>query len=189
MAKYCTNCGAVLEDDAVFCPECGMRTDYTAEGEALVSAGTAAGPAAASLVSEETIPSAAPSPEAIKAETAETVKAEQVQQTAPPIPPAPSPVKEELPERSKEISTAGYFWLMLLYAIPILGFIAMLIFGLAARNKNLRNHARAHLVWIIVIIVVSVLLYLTIRIALKAAGVEIDWETLMQNIRDLIPVN
>ena len=26
MSKFCTNCGATLEDDAVFCPECGTRS-------------------------------------------------------------------------------------------------------------------------------------------------------------------
>ena len=78
---------------------------------------------------------------------------------------------------------------MLLYHIPFLGFIAMLIFGLSAGNRNLRNYARAHLVWIIVMILLFVLLYVVTRIILRAAGVEIDWETLFQNIRNLVPVN
>jgi len=29
MSKFCTNCGAKLEDDSVFCEECGTRVDQS----------------------------------------------------------------------------------------------------------------------------------------------------------------
>ena len=166
MSRFCSNCGASLEDDAVFCPECGVRADGSIPENGSAPAG--------GEPSAEDFADAASAPEpAVQAEPA----------------PAPEPAAENAPERSREISTAGYFWLMLLYHIPFLGFIAMLIFGLSASNRNLRNYARAHLVWIIVMILLFVLLYVVTRIILRAAGVEIDWETLFQNIRNLVPVN
>lgn len=178
MSKFCTNCGATLDDDAVFCPECGIRFD-TAPAE------EAAGPAAAA----EPAPEVRPEPREEVRPQPETVRPEQVQYAAPPAP-APVPVPEAAPEpvkRSKEISTGGYFWLMLLFAVPVIGFIAMLIFACAVKNRNLRNFARAHVVWIVVLLILAILLWVVTKLALKAAGVVIDWEALFENIKNAVP--
>ncbi len=204
MSKYCTNCGATLDDDALFCPECGTRIEAVPAAAALAAeealapeSDAAQEEISASMPEPDPEPFAASSPapeagpEVRKPEPPrpETVRAEQVTQTAVPVPPAaPLPQPEPAPERSKEISTAGYFWLMLLYSIPLIGFIAMLIFSFAAKNKNLRNFGRAHLVWIVVCLVLTIILVLTSAILLRIYHVEIDWEQLMQNLRNLIPV-
>ncbi len=181
MSKFCTNCGAPLEDDAVFCPECGTRFDTSPAAEETPA------PEIRPEPQEGVKPEpAAPEPEAVKPQP-ETVKPEQVRQTAPPAP-APAPVPAAEPEkRSKEISTAGYFWLMLLFAVPVVGFIAMLIFACAVKNKNLRNFARAHVVWVIVVLIIAIALWILARVALKAAGVVIDWQALFDNIRNAFP--
>ena len=31
MAKFCSNCGEKLEDNAAFCPECGQKLEVQAE--------------------------------------------------------------------------------------------------------------------------------------------------------------
>lgn len=171
MSKFCTNCGATLEDDAVFCPECGTRFDTV----------PAANEAPAPEVRPELQEAERPQPEA--------VKPEQVQYTAPPAPaPVPAPAPAEAPaQRSKEVSTAGYFWLMLLFAIPVVGFIAMLIFAFAVKNKNLRNFARAHVVWIVVALILAILLWIILKVVLKVTGVEIDWESIVENLRNAFP--
>ena len=178
MSKFCTNCGATLDDDAVFCPECGIRFD-TAPAE------EAAGPAAA----DEPAPEVRPEPREEVRPQPETVRPEQVQYAAPPAP-APVPVPEAAPEpvkRSKEISTGGYFWLMLLFAVPVVGFIAMLIFAGAVKNKNLRNFARAHVVWVIVALITAIALWIVARIARKAAGTAIDWQGIFDSIKNAFP--
>ena len=146
MSKLCTNCGAALDDDAVFCPECGTRTDAAPTPEA-------AAPEAAAPAPD---PAPAPAPQ-----------------------PAPGPAPEM---RSKEISTAGYFWLMLLFAIPVIGLIALLIFAFAVKNKNLRNLARAFLIWIIVALVLSVIAF----ILMKIFGVNLS--SVMESIQNVIPL-
>ena len=174
MSKFCTNCGATLEDDAVFCPECGTRFDSVPTAEEAAPA-----------------PEVRPEPQETVRPQPEAVRPEQVQYTAPPAPapePEPAPAPDEVPvQRSKEISTAGYFWLMLLFAIPGIGFIAMLIFAFAVKNKNLRNFARAHVVWIIVALIVAILLWIVLKVALKVTGTEIDWEGLFENLKTAFP--
>ncbi|MBR5981604.1 MAG: hypothetical protein IK035_06300, partial [Firmicutes bacterium] len=97
--------------------------------------------------------------------------------------PAPQPAPGPAPEmRSKEISTAGYFWLMLLFAIPVIGLIALLIFAFAVKNKNLRNLARAFLIWIIVALVLSVIAF----ILMKIFGVNLS--SVMESIQNVIPL-
>ena len=147
MSKLCTNCGAALDDDAVFCPECGTRTDAAPAPEEKPAA-------------EAPAPAPAPAPG-----------------------PAPQPAPGPAPEtRSKEISTAGYFWLMLLFAIPVIGLIALLIFAFAVKNKNLRNFARAILIWIIVALVLSVIAF----ILMKIFGV--DLSSVIESIENVIPL-
>lgn len=181
MSKICANCGAALEDDAVFCPECGTRFGT------VPAANEAPAPEVRPEPQEDAVSEpAGPGPEPVRPQP-DTVRPEQVWQTAPPAP-APLPVPAAEPEkRSKEISTAGYFWLMLLFAVPVVGFIAMLIFAGAVKNKNLRNFARAHVVWVIVALITAIALWIVARIALKAAGTAIDWQGIFDSIRNAFP--
>ena len=60
--------------------------------------------------------------------------------------PAPDPT-------SKVVGTGAYFWLMLLFALPIIGFIACIIMAFAPKNKNIKHFARAQLIWMVIAIV------------------------------------
>ena len=100
MAKYCSNCGAPLDEGATSCSACG----YDPASEA----------------------TAADTP----ADNAET----------------------------KVISTGAFFGLILLFSIPVVGFISALIMTFACRNKNLRHYALAALIWKLVAIVPTVIL-------------------------------
>ncbi len=65
---------------------------------------------------------------------------------------------ENIPPEYKPISMWGYFGYQILFAIPILGWILLLIFALGgARNKNVRNFAASYFcVFIIFIIIIAI---------------------------------
>ncbi len=66
-------------------------------------------------------------------------------------PPAPDPA-------NKVVSTGLYIGLMILFAIPIIGFIACIIMAFAPKNKNIKNYARATLIWMIIAFVLLAIL-------------------------------
>lgn len=58
---------------------------------------------------------------------------------------------------AKPLSTAGYFFLMLLFAIPVLGWLIAIVVALAARNPNLKSFARATLTWLLIGLILLIL--------------------------------
>lgn len=68
------------------------------------------------------------------------------QQTVQPVPPVSA---------DKVVSTGAYFGLMLLMALPVIGFIACIIMAFAAKNRNIRNFARAILIWTVIALVLA----------------------------------
>ena len=61
------------------------------------------------------------------------------------------------------MGTGSYIGLMILFRIPVIGFIACLIVSFAARNRNMRNFARAELVLAIIIMLILVAVFFIIR--------------------------
>ena len=59
-----------------------------------------------------------------------------------------------IPDDYRPISAWGYVGYQLLFAIPLVGFICILVFALGgSTNKNLKNFARSYLcIWLIAII-------------------------------------
>ena len=67
-----------------------------------------------------------------------------------------------LPERYKPLGAWGYFWYSVLFAIPVIGFIALIVCAVCASNINLRSYARSFFVgFIMVIIAIIVVLLLS----------------------------
>ena len=60
------------------------------------------------------------------------------------------------------ISTAGYIGMMILFSIPIVGWLACVIMAFAAKNLNRRNFARAMIIVVMIMIVISIALYFVI---------------------------
>ena len=52
------------------------------------------------------------------------------------------------------ITMWGYFGYEILFAIPIVGFICLLIFSFSANNINLRNFARSYFCFLIIVLVI-----------------------------------
>lgn len=70
-------------------------------------------------------------------------------------------------ERYKPISPLGYIGYEILYAIPVVGFICMIIFAITAKNVNVKNFARAQFVALII----GIIIVLVLSIVAALAGV------------------
>jgi amino acid transporter len=57
------------------------------------------------------------------------------------------------------VGTGGFIGTMLLFCIPVIGWIACIIMAFAAKNRNRRNFARAMPVFLIIGLILSVALY------------------------------
>ena len=70
-------------------------------------------------------------------------------------------IEKHLPKSYRPISGWGYFWRSVFYAIPVLGWLFVLINALGAKNRNGRNFARSYfcalLIALIAVAVVAVL--------------------------------
>lgn len=63
-----------------------------------------------------------------------------------------------IPEDYEPIGMWGYFGYMILFAIPVVGWIVCISFALMAHNINLRNFARSQFCVLIIYIIVFCLL-------------------------------
>ena len=74
---------------------------------------------------------------------------------------------DEYDERYKPISPLGYIGYEIMYAIPVVGFICMIIFAITAKNVNVKNFARAQFVALII----GIIIVLVLSIVAALAGV------------------
>ena len=81
--------------------------------------------------------------------------------------PAPQPQQTVIPDNYKPISPIGYVGYMVLFSIPLIGFIMLLVFAFGGSNKNVKNYARGTLILMIIIVVVSVLLSVVFGVSLS----------------------
>ncbi len=51
---------------------------------------------------------------------------------------------EDLPEHLKPMGAWSYFWLQVLYSVPIVGFIFLMIFTFSSGNINRRSFTRSY---------------------------------------------
>lgn len=80
--------------------------------------------------------------------------------------------KDEAVTESKPLSTGGAFWLLFLFAIPVVGFISSIIFSVSGKKQSRKNLSRAVLIWkiigIILILATCILLYFLVKPAFEA---------------------
>ncbi len=57
------------------------------------------------------------------------------------------------------MSTGAFFGLMLLFSIPIVGWVACIIMAFAGTGQNRKNFARAMLIFLLIGIALSVVVY------------------------------
>lgn len=191
---YCSKCGAKIKEGAAFCGECGAslqnyppvqekagcETKVTMSQENFTASGQAAGK------------TANPGSQFYGTQGGQNAGQESRRYEQPQPQPRPQPQPQPMAygmgnqafynnynipiknyDPSKDytpISMWGYFGYKILFAIPILGFILILIFSFGGtRNVNLRNFARSTFCLFIILIVVALLIFLIA--ALAAASV------------------
>ena len=128
MAKFCTECGKEIAAGVAFCTECGTKA-----------------PADPATATTETVTEAKDTKvetPVVHTPTAQTGYQPQQTYTQP-----------AADHTNKVVGTGAYFGLMLLFALPIIGFIACIIMAFAPKNKNIKHFARAQLIWTVIAVV------------------------------------
>ena len=83
----------------------------------------------------------------------------------------PSKKENKIPEKYSPLSPWSYFWLQILFAVPVVGFIFLIIFSFKNSNINRRNFARSY--WCKLIIVAGifiVMLIITLVLGVSVGG-------------------
>ena len=74
-----------------------------------------------------------------------------------------------LPKENEPVSGFGYFLRDILYAIPLVGLIAVIVNAIDASNINVRNHARGRLIQF-GIAFVFIIMYVILIVAVYMSG-------------------
>ena len=67
------------------------------------------------------------------------------------------------------VSTAYYFWMMLLFTIPVIGLIVCLVTAFSGEDASRKNFSRAALIWIVVGAVLAVVAVVALALLSNAA--------------------
>lgn len=140
---FCTKCGKKAEEGTKFCTDCGAPLEIkTPEEETPVTD------------FEEPTP-VTPPPSYTEPQPAAPVTPP-VTPVAPPVAPVTPPPADNL---SPTVSTATFFWMDLVLAIPLVGLIVCIVLACGATSKkSLQNWAKAKLIWALVGAILFVIL-------------------------------
>lgn len=168
--KKCSYCGAEAADDIKYCEQCGRPFD------AQEPAGVR--PVTVDMARER---ENAPKDSSNATENCEEAcctcaKAEPAcapsRETAPPAAaPEAAPVsaapegKASGKPMAAAVSTGSYFWLTVLYSIPVLGLVCSIIAAVSAQNLSRRNFARSVLIIKLICLFVSLALAVAVLLA------------------------
>lgn len=75
--------------------------------------------------------------------------------------------REEEIRSNHLVNISTFFWLHYLFNIPVIGFIAAIVFSFAGSNISRKNYARArmiwHLIWIFIMVAITLAVILVFR--------------------------
>ena len=77
-----------------------------------------------------------------------------------------------VPRENRPLSPWAYFGYGILFAIPVIGFILLIVFSFAGHNVNRKNFARSY--WCKLIVIVAILLILIVLILLGVLRAPIE---------------
>lgn len=144
----CKKCETILSEDAKFCPVCGTAVE--------------AEPQVAVQPEPQPVPVVQPAPQPVP------------QPTVAPAPVQPQEKKkiteEDIPSQYQLMGPWSYFWLNILFSVPLVGFIFLIIFSFAKGNLNRRNYARSFWCAWLVVAVIGVVFFLIIFILALISG-------------------
>ncbi len=158
---FCKRCGTENRDDMLFCKECGAPL----QGQGGAKSSNAASGAGNSGNDTPIQPKSQPNYQQQNYQQQAQANYQQPQSQVvyhqqPPVQTVYAGFDENnIPEEYKPISMWGYFGYELLFAIPLVGFIVLLVFAFGGtRNKNLKNFARSYFCAMIVAVIIIVIL-------------------------------
>jgi hypothetical protein len=64
---------------------------------------------------------------------------------------------QRLPEKYRPLAAWGYFWLQVLFSIPVIGFIFLIVFSFNDNNIARRSFARSFFCFLIVALIIGVI--------------------------------
>ena len=189
MAKFCTECGHALTEEATVCPECGTKIQNSANPSSGRTEETQKATQTDTRQAEEVCPKCgtpyrpgvqfctecgtrrAESP----AETNQTpVNPKPARLTQPNpvhanpapmgVPYTPAPVaaaEDDMPRGGAYgvVSTGAFFWLDVLFKLPGLGWLFCIILSFAPKNYNIKHFARSKLVVLVIALICAGLAY------------------------------
>lgn len=68
-------------------------------------------------------------------------------------PPESSASRSPQPAGAEAVSTGYFFWMTLVYGLPVIGWAVCLIMSFASQSGTKKHHARAYLIWALIGIV------------------------------------
>ena len=81
----------------------------------------------------------------------------------------PRPItREQLPAEFRPLTAWNYFWLQVLFAIPVVGFVFLIVFSCSGANINRRSFARSYFCYFILVLIIAAVV---IGIAVATGGV------------------
>ena len=96
-------------------------------------------------------------------------------------------VIKKMPEKYRPLGAWKYFWLNVLFSIPVIGFIFLIIFACSGKNINRRSYARSFFCGLIIgLIVLAVVVVIAIVVLGSDSVIEMAktyWESLMELIK------
>ncbi len=107
---------------------------------------------------------------------------------SPEAPAAPATVApSSKKDNTKAVSVGAFFGLEILFFIPVIGFIASIIFAVASRNKNIRHYAVAKLIRTLVFLIILTALAIAVFIVFQQSGATLSdiWDKIL-DIADMI---
>lgn len=88
--------------------------------------------------------------------------------------------KEDLPEQYRPLSAWAYWGLTILYAVPIVGFIFLIIHTFNGSNINRRSFARSYWIWTLICVIVSVIAIVIVAATVGFSGL---WDQIANTLK------
>lgn len=158
MSNFCTKCGKEIENGKAFCSGCGTPIKVV---ETVQEDKSFAKNTQSNIPPQQTMNQTSSNFE--NTNTVET-------------------------EKYEAVKTGYYFWMMFLYAIPIIGWLICIITIFATKNKSKKNFSKAMLIWLIIGLILSLIISLVIGWVgnkVKNYVQDITGEYNIENMQDL----
>lgn len=154
--KYCSECGALIEEGKKFCTSCGVKIEEREAPEQ----------AAASVPSWQSPPAQAPAP--VQERVATPVQERERAVPPPAWQEQSSPVLQVEGTKYEPITTGGFIGITLLMMLPVVNIILLLVWACGGCRKVTKTYyARASLILMLIGMMIAVILGIAGRALIK----------------------